>query len=172
VYPPTSARDPMNECFRRVLLVGPERPDEFASAMRLMRRAHRVVAVNPRATRAAKAFERTGGTFVRARVEQLATSCGRFDLILENYPYPSGGDYVPPRPFALARLSRLAVCGQWIVFTEAVRFATLLRAVVEHDLDLQHRFRVSLDPVATTAAPPSYYPRMDSRFRLVFQRVG
>lgn len=161
----------MNECFLRVLLVGPERPDEFAIARRLMRRARRVVAVNPRATRASKAFQRAGGTFVRARVEQLAHSCGRFDLILENYPYPSGSDYIPPRPYALARLCRLAVCGQWILFTEAIRFATLLNAVVEHDLGLQNRFRVSFNPVDLTAAPPSHYPRMDTRFRLVFQRV-
>jgi len=151
--------------------VGPERADEFAHAIRLLCRGHQVVAVNPRETRASRAFENAGGTFIRARIEQLARSCGRFELVLENYPYPSGRNYVPPRPFALARLSRLASCGQWILFTESIRFATLLKAVVEHDDDLREKIRVSLVPIPADAAPTSHYPQVDRRLRLVFQRV-
>jgi hypothetical protein len=157
---------------KSILLVGPERPDEFASAIRLTCRGHRVVAVNPRETRASRVFKNAGGTFIRMRIENLPSSCRGFHLILENYPYPSGKDYVPPRPFAVARLSRLAPCGRWILFTEAVRFATLLRAAIEHDQNLQRRFRVSLTPTSADAAPPSHYPPVESRFRLVFQRVG
>jgi hypothetical protein len=159
-------------CRKSILFVGPERPDEFAKAMRLMCHGHTVVAVNPRETRGSRAFQQAGGAFLPARIEQLPVGCSRFDLILENYPYPSGQDYVPPHPFALARLSRLAPCGRWILFTEAVRFATLLRAAIEHDQNLQGRFRVSITPTSADAAPPSHYPPLDSRFRLVFQRVG
>jgi hypothetical protein len=158
-------------CAKSVLFVGPERPDEFARAMRLMCHGHTVVTVNPRETRGSRAFQEAGGTFLPARIEQLPRGCSRFDLILENYPYPSGQDYVPPRPFAVARLSRLAPCGRWILFTEAVRFATLLRAAIEHDQNLQGRFRVSLTPTSADAAPPSHYPPVNSRFRLVFERV-
>jgi hypothetical protein len=156
---------------RRVLFVGPERPDEFAQAMRLVCQGHRVVAVNPRETRSSRDFQDAGGVFVQARIEELPRACS-FDLILENYPYPSGLDYVPPRPFAVARLSRLGFCGRWILFTEAIRFATLLKAVVEHDDDMRGKFLVSIAPVPTEAAPPSHYPPVDSRFRLVFERVG
>jgi hypothetical protein len=159
-------------CPKSILLVGPERSEEFANAMRLMCRGHKIVAVNPRETRASRAFESAGGTFVRARIEELSPACGHFDLVLENYPYPSGRNYVPPRPFALARLSRLASCGRWILLTESIRFATLLRAVVEHDDDLRGMFRVSLVPISTDAAPPSHYPPIDSRFQLMFDRVG
>jgi hypothetical protein len=159
-------------CAKSILFVGPERPDEFANAMRLMCHGHRVVAVNPRETRSSRAFQEAGGTFLQARIEQLPRGCRGFHLILENYPYPWGQDYLPPRPFAAARLSRLAPCGRWILFTEAVRFATLLRAAIEHDQILQRRFRVSITPTSVDAAPPSHYPPVDSRFRLVFQRVG
>jgi hypothetical protein len=159
-------------CAKNILLVGPERPEEFASAMRLMCGGHRVLAVNPRETRMSRAFQRVGGKFIRARIENLRPSCSRFDLILENYPYPSGRDYVPPRYYALARLSRLASCGRWILFTEAIRFATLLKAVVAHDDDLREKFRVSLAPISPDVAPPSHYPPVDSRFRLVFERLG
>lgn len=156
---------------RNVLLVGAERQDEFADAMRLIGQGHRVTVVNPTETTAARQFQMRGGTFIRTRVEQLSPACGCFDIICENYPYPSGQQYVPPRTFALARLSRLAPAGRWILFTEAVRFATLLKAAVEYDDDLQGMFRVSLAPVSIDAAPPSHYPPVDARFRLVFQRV-
>jgi hypothetical protein len=155
-----------------ILFVGPERPDEFANAIQLMRRGHTVIAVNPRETHASRAFQERGGTFLATRIEQLPRACGAFDLILENYPYPSGQDYVPPRPYALARLSRLAQRGRWILFTEAVRFATLLTAAVQHDDHLRGKFHISLAPLSVNAAPPSYYPPVDSRFRLIFERPG
>lgn len=157
---------------QHVLVVGAERRDEFADAIRLIGRGHNVSVVNPTATTAAREFQRRGGTFIRARVEQLPPVCKCFDVICENYPYPSGEQYVPPRPFALARLSRLAPAGRWILFTEAVRFATLLKAAVEYDDVLQGMFYVSLAPVSVDAAPPSHYPPVNSRFRLVFERTG
>ena len=58
-----------------VLLVGAERADEFADAMRLVCEGHDVIVVNPRETAAARAFRRAGGTFLRAGVEQLPTAC-------------------------------------------------------------------------------------------------
>ena len=84
-----------------VLFIGAEREDEFADALRLMRQGHEVMVINPRETAAARAFHLVGGTFVCARIEQLP--CCYFDVICENYPYPSGQHYVPPRAFAIAR---------------------------------------------------------------------
>src|SRR5271163_3282155 len=78
-----------------VLFVGAERRDEFADAMRLACEGHDVIVINPLETAAARAFRRCGGAFLRARVEQLPKACCRFDVICENYPYPSGRHYVP-----------------------------------------------------------------------------
>jgi hypothetical protein len=117
----------------------------------------------------AKEYRRAGGGFIRARIEQLPSSCQSFDLICENYPYVSGHRYVPPRPFARARLSRLDRGGRWILFTEALRFATLLKAVVDYDEPMPGRFHVELCSVAPYEASASSCPRMSRRFRLVFQ---
>jgi hypothetical protein len=153
-----------------VLFVGAERADEFADAMRLAGQGHDVIVINPRETYAAKAFRRAGGTFVRARIEQLPPACCRFDLICENYPYPSGRHYVPPRAFAVTRLSRLAPGGRWVLFTEAARYATLLKAVGDYDEVVQRRFRVGLSSLSSREAPRSAYPSAGTRFRLVFER--
>jgi hypothetical protein len=140
-----------------VLFVGAERPNEFAHAMRLTYQGHDVIAINPRETAAARAFRRAGCKFIRARIEHLP-------------PYPSGRHYVPPRPFALARLSLLKPGGKWILVTESPRYASLLKAVVDHDDDVSARFRGTLSPLSIDEAPPSFYPQAKSRFRLVFQR--
>jgi hypothetical protein len=153
-----------------VLFVGAERTDEFADAMRLVCEGHDVIVINPRETAAARAFRRAGGTFVRARVEQLPTACCRFDVICENYPYPSGRHYVPPRDFTLARLARLAPGGRWVLFTEAARYATLLKAVGDYDEAVQRRFKVGLSSLAPERAPLSAYPSLGTRFRLIFER--
>jgi hypothetical protein len=153
-----------------VLFVGAERADEFADAMRLVCEGHDVIVINPRETAAARSFRRAGGTFVRAWVEQLPTACCRFDVICENYPYPSGRHYVPPRDFALARLARLAPGGRWVLFTEAARYATLLKAVGDYDVDVQGGFRVGLSSLSPEQAPPSVYPSASTRFRLIFER--
>jgi hypothetical protein len=153
-----------------VLFVGAERADEFADAMRLAGQGHDVIVINPRETYAAKAFRRAGGTFVRARIEQLPPACCRFDLICENYPYPSGRHYVPPRAFAVTRLSRLVPGGRWVLFTEAARYATLLKAIGDYDEVVQRRFRVGLSSLSPGEAPHSAYPSAGTRFRLVFER--
>jgi hypothetical protein len=153
-----------------VLFVGAERTDEFADAMRLVCEGHDVIVINPRETAEAAAFRRAGGTFVPARVEQLPTACCHFDIICENYPYPSGRHYVPPRDFALARLARLAPGGRWVLFTEAARYATLLKALGDYDEAVQRRFRVRLSNLLPEQAPPSAYPSAGTRFRLIFER--
>jgi hypothetical protein len=153
-----------------VLLVGAERADEFADATRLLCQGHDVIVINPRETAEARAFRRAGGTFLRARVEELPTACCRFDLICENYPYPSGRHYVPPRAFALTRLVRLAPGGRWVLFTEAMRYATLLKAVGDYDAIVQRRFRVGLSSLSPGEAPLSAYPSAATRYRLVFER--
>jgi hypothetical protein len=154
----------------KVLFVGAERGDEFAHATRLACQGHDVIAINPRESAAARAFRRAGGRFIRARIEDLPPESCRFDLICENYPYPSGQHYVPPRPFAMARLSRLKPGGRWILVTESPRYASLLKAVGDYDDDLRASFRSTLSPLEIDEAPPSYYPRGQTRFRLTFQR--
>ncbi len=155
---------------KSVLFIGPERCDEFAHALRLSCQGHNVIAINPRETLAAKKFRRAGGRFIRARLEDLPPKCCRFDLICENYPYPSGRHYVPPRAFAIARLARLKPGGRWILVTESPRYASLLKAVGAHDGALRSRFRSTLSPLSIDEAAPSAYPRADRRFRLVFRR--
>jgi hypothetical protein len=152
-----------------VLFIGAERVDEFVDATRLVCEGHDVTVVNPRETAAARAFRRAGGTFLRARIEQLPATCCHFDIICENYPYPSGRHYVPPRDFALARLARLAPGGRWVLFTEAARYATQLKAVGDYDA-IQRQFRVRLASLPPGAAPPSAYPSAGTRFRLIFER--
>ena len=152
------------------LFVGAEREDEFADAMRLVGQGHDVIVINPRETAAARAFRRAGGTFVRARIEQLPPACCRFDVICENYPYPSGRYYVAPRAFALTRLARLAPGGRWVLFTEAARYATLLKAVGDYDEVVQRRFRVTLSSLSPGEAPITAYASAATRFRLVFER--
>jgi hypothetical protein len=80
--------------------------------------------------------------------------------------------YVPPRAFALARLSRLAPGGRWILVTESPRYASLLKAVGDYDDAVRARFRSTLSSLAPDKAPASLYPRGESRFRLTFQRCG
>ena len=156
--------------YQNVLFVGAERGDEFAHAIWLTCHGHDVIAINPRETASAKAFRRAGGSFIRARIEDLPPESCRFDRICENYPYPSGRRYVPPRPFALARLSLLKPGGKWILLTESPRYASLLKSVGDDDADMRARFRATLSPLAIHEAPPSSYPRAETRFRLVFQR--
>jgi hypothetical protein len=154
---------------KRVLLVGAERPDEFRDAIRLLRQGHEVAVVNPRASAAAHIFQRAGGWFIPARVEQLPRALGKFDLICENYPYPSGHHMVPARAFARARLARLARGGRWILFTESPRYARALQAAVEHEPD-GGKFSVRVWRVAQELAPASSYPPVRTRFRLIFER--
>ena len=153
-----------------MLFVGAERPDEFANAMRLHREGHDVIVVNPRETAAGRAFRRAGGTFLRARVEQLPRAYCRFDVICENYPYPSGRHYVPPRDFALMRLALVAPGGRWVLFTESARYATLLKAVADYDGAIRRMFRASLASLSPSSAPPSSYPSSTTRFRLTFKK--
>jgi hypothetical protein len=160
--PPRSAQN--------VLFVGAERGDEFALAMRLICQGHDVIAINPRETDSARAFRRAGGKFVRARIEDLPPESCRFDLICENYPYPSGRYYVPPGAFALRRLSRLAPGGRWILVTESPRYTSLLKAVGDYDDAVRRNFTVTLSSLAPSEAPASLYPRRETRFRLIFQR--
>jgi hypothetical protein len=156
---------------QNVLIVGAERSDEFADALWMICLGHSVTVVNPRETLAAREFKRKGGTFIQGRVEELPLACRCFVVICENYPYPSGQHYVPPTDFAEARLSRLSRGGRWILFTEAVRFATLLKAVADFDENLPGKFSCAMSRMPLYQAPPSTYPPGETRFRLIFTRV-
>jgi hypothetical protein len=154
---------------KRVLLVGAETPDEFRDAATLVRKGHVVVIVNPRVSRPARLFRAAGGWFMPARLEHLPVSLGRFDLICENYPYPSGRYSVPARTFAGERLARLARGGRWILFTENSRYARELKRAVESG---PHAgcFSVRISRLAEELAPASLYPPVRTRFRLTFER--
>jgi hypothetical protein len=150
-----------------ILFVGAERRDEFKDAGRLLCQGHGVVAINPPETAPAKAFRRSGGKFIRGRIEHLPPDSCRFDLIRERHRCPSGRNYVPVRPFALARLSLLKPRGRWILITESPRYASLLKAVGDYDEALQRDFTVTLSKIAPDEAA---YSQGKIRFRLVFQR--
>jgi hypothetical protein len=158
-----------NRPTKRVLLVGAERPDEFRDALRLLRQGHEVAVVNPRISRAARIFRREGGWFIPARIEQLPSALGDFDLICENYPYPSGRHFTPARDFARARLRRLARGGLWVLFTESGRYARQLKAAVDKGSD-SHKFSFQIARVPENLAPASSYPPVTTRLRLTFTR--
>jgi hypothetical protein len=157
--------------FLQMLFVGSERPEEFREALKLATDGHAVLVVNPRETDAAKSFQLAGGKFLRARIEDLSPHCRGFELIREHYPYPSGRHYVPPKAFALARLRRLAPGGRWILYTEANRFATLLKAAVDFDSRFIGRFTAELSRIPFDSAPASHYPATHARFRMIFRRL-
>ena len=123
-------------------------------------------------------IQRTSGLILKDQVDlppgilptEAETENRTFDIICENYPYPSGRHYVPPRDFAVVRLARLAPGGRWVLFTEAARYATLLKAVGDYDEAVHRRFRVGLSSLAPEQASPSAYPSAGTRFRLIFER--
>jgi hypothetical protein len=169
---------------RNVLLVGAERPDEFADAMRLVRQGHKVMVVNPHASLSARNFAKDGGTFVRTTIECLPFALGLFNLICENYPYTVARvkgvceeDPCPVwlstramRAYAMARLKRLAPRGRWIAFTESPDFAKALRSFVHQEPDIRRNFSVRIVSLTGDGAPRSAYPYLTTRFRLIFRR--
>jgi hypothetical protein len=169
---------------RKVLLVGAERPDEVADAVRLLRQGHKVVLVNPRVSLAARSFAKNGGRVVRATIECLPAALGLFDLICENYPYTIARIkgvceenpcpvWLSPRvirAYAMERLNRLAPRGRWIAFTESPDFARALRSFVHRNPEIQRNYSVRIGSLAGDEAPRSAYPYLATRFRLIFQR--
>ena len=156
---------------KNVLFVGSERQDEFASATQLIDTGHRVLVVNPRETAPARAFRHREGRFIRLPVQRLPRALALFDTIVENYPYPIRQCCRSARRFALARLERLAPGGRWIVMTESPRFTSALKRISERDPDIASRFRLKVYVLSPEEAPPSVYPAVDTRFRLIFRRV-
>jgi hypothetical protein len=169
---------------RKVLLVGAERPEEVADAVRLLRQGHKVVLVNPHVSVAARNFAKNGGTLVRATIECLPFAFGLFDLICENYPYTVARVegvceenpcpvWLSPRvirAYAMERLKRLAPRGRWIAFTESLDFARALRSFIHRNPDIQRNYSVRIASLAGDEAPRSDYPYLATRFRLIFQR--
>jgi hypothetical protein len=167
-----------------VLMVGSERLDEFQDAMRLCKLGHSVVVVNPREGASARRFANAGGTFIRKTIERLPLPLGPFDLICESYPYtvarvecfcedtpcPVWSSARGIRAYAMPRLRRLAPRGRWIVFTESPGFACALRSIVPRDSIIQQNFSVRIVPLTNAEAPQSLYPRLTTRFKVIFQR--
>lgn len=170
---------------RNVLIVGAERFDEFGDARRMAARGHSVRVINPRETTAAATFESGGGSFTRSTIEQLPAKLGPFDLICENYPYTVGPvagvcDEQPcpiwlsrreVRAYAVARLKHLAPNGRWTIFTESPGFACALRSIGRNDEAIRRYFNVRVVRLPKRQAPPSSYPHLTTRFKLIFQRL-
>jgi hypothetical protein len=167
-----------------VLIVGAERSDEFANATRLEERFHSVIVVNPRESAAARRFVSEGGTFLRSAIERLPSALGPFNLICENYPYTvarvEGVCHDKPCPiwlsesevraYAMARLNRLAPRGRWIVFTESPGFARALHSIGHSDRTIRPSFSVHVVRLVNDEAPQSSYPRLATRFKVIFRR--
>jgi hypothetical protein len=167
-----------------VLAVGTERPDEFKGMMRLARDGYRVIVVNPRETAAARRFAAYGGAFVHGTIEELPAILGPFDLILENYPYTVGfltgvceeepcPIWESPRAvreYAAARLELLAPGGRWILWTESPGLARAFRRLASSDLPFLNGFSGQILAWTSGEAPRSAYPRLQSRFQVVFRR--
>jgi hypothetical protein len=167
-----------------VLIIGAERSDEFSDAARLTKQFHSVIVVNPRETAAARQFVSEGGTFIHNAIELLPPALGPFNLICENYPYTvarvEGVCHEKPCPiwlsecevraYAMARLKRLAPRGRWIVFTESPGFARALHSIGRDDRTIRHGFSVHVVRLVNDEAPQSAYPRLATRFKVIFRR--
>jgi hypothetical protein len=167
-----------------VLVVGAERWDEFTDARRIGDGSHQVIVANPRETAAARRFVTEGGTFIQSTIERLPSRLGPFDLICENYPYTvarvKGVCHEKPCPiwlskrevraYARARLKHLAPNGRWILFTESPGFAITLRSIGRTDEAIRRSFNVAIVRLKNQDAPPSSYPHLATRFKVIFQK--
>jgi hypothetical protein len=168
----------------RVLMIGSERSEELADAVRLAERGHNVIVVNPRQSGAARRFADTGGRFIRITIERLPLTLGPFDLICESYPFTvervkgvCEDDSCPVwlsagamGAFAMARLRHLAPRGRWIMFTESPGFAGALRSLVHRDKGIKRNFTIRIVPLTGDEAPRSSYPHLSTRYQVIFQR--
>jgi hypothetical protein len=167
-----------------VVIVGAERSDEFADAVRLARLGCNVIVVNPRERVAARRFANAGGIFIQSDIEQLPSMFGPFDLICESYPFtvarvegvcednpcPMWLSARVMRAYTMARLRHLAPGGRWILFTESPGFARALRSIVRRDLGIQCTFNIRIVLLKTDEAPRSSYPHLRTRFKVIIQR--
>jgi hypothetical protein len=166
-----------------VVIVGAERPEEFADALRLARLGRNVIVINSRESVAARRFANAGGIFIRSAIERLPLIFGPFDLICENYPFTVArvkgvceDDPCPMwlsaramRAYAMARLRHVAPLGRWIVFTESPGFARALRSIV-HRPGIRSNFTIRIVPLKAEEAPRSSYPHLATRFKVIVQR--
>jgi hypothetical protein len=170
----------------KVLMVGCERFDEFEDAIRLMVEGDTVIVVNPRKSVATRQFVNLGGIFVRSIIERLPRMIGPFNLICERYPYTIGRirgicEKTPcpvwasaraVRTYAMARLRLLAPRGRWILFTESPGLANALLQFILHHRILRQEFGVRIALLTSDKAPPSSYPRLNTRFKVKVQRFS
>jgi len=158
---------------QRVLVVGAERADEFQWAANLQRSGQDVTVVNPQTSAAAQQFREGGGRLITSTVEGLPPDA-TFNTIREDFPFPLGRIFQPTRDFALARISRLAPGGRWVVATESSEFAATLDGVVA-SLGLRVTRTVApFPPLAHEATPTSPWlsPGNQTRVILIFTRAG
>ncbi len=148
-----------------VLVVGAERADEFAYANQVASRGNQVVVVNPKTTEAAKAFQRGGGNFVNAKIEELPRNA-QYQIIREDIPVPTPV-YQQAAEFVTQRFIRLAPGGRWVIVTESPEFVRSIRAAA--DIKGGNVFIRQIS-AAHEAAPQSAYPRERSRFVVIVEK--
>jgi hypothetical protein len=113
---------------QRILLVGAETEGEFAYANQMRAAGNDVTVVNPRVSPAAESYISDGGNFVKGRIEDLHPS-STFDLIREDYPFPTGEHFQLASDFIDSRVGRLNPGGRWFVTTESGEFASTVEGV-------------------------------------------
>lgn len=153
---------------QRVLVVGAEQPSEFDWAAGLQASGQDVTVVNPHTSPAARQFRQGGGNLITGTVESLPPQSA-FNVIREDFPFPLGRVFQPTRDFAMARISRLAPGGRWVVVTESAEFASTLEGVVAGlDVDV---IRTTAPPAHEATPTSPWLPEeTQERYMLVFTR--
>ena len=149
------------------LIVGAERPDEFAHAADLARRGQNVTVANPRVTEAARNYQAQGGTLHEGPVEGLPPG-KQYDYIREEFPQPLGRTMAAVDSIK-ARLERVAPGGRLEIVTEgsAVEFRELYESIGN-----AMRFKVTTRPLAPTEGPhaPGYIAPTEEKYLTTFER--
>jgi hypothetical protein len=148
----------------KVLIVGPETQAEFAYARKIMLDGGQVTCVNPVKSPAAKRFIAEGGDFFQGEVSKLPPG-KQFDIIREDFPFPTGNYIDVPQTFA--RITRLRPGGSWVVVTESGEFATTLEAAAA--MNKAKVFKRAI-PALHEGAPVSSHPRDIERIALIITR--
>ena len=114
---------------KKLLMVGPERLEEFVWLSAQGWKGWNTTAVNPRRTFATNIFVLSGGRFIQGPVEDVVERGERFDWTHESFPQPLGRNInVFQRPYE-ARLKSLALGGRLTMLTEDEDLIDMYRAL-------------------------------------------
>lgn len=149
-----------------VLVVGAETNAEFAYAKQVNKQGGSAVVANPHLTDEALSFQKSGGNFFKGKVEDLPAG-KHFDLIREDFPYPTGRVIQPAKELVESRMNRLNEGGTWVVVTEKSDFVKTLEVAA---IDAGVNVSVNQIPAHHEATPQSIHPRDPNRYVLTFSK--